>query len=87
MKLLDCRGGFLRYIGLMFRRNDAAIFDFDKEKNLKIHTYFMRYDIGCYFYDENWKVVDKKVALKPWQVYQTFEKARYLLEVPSQSLN
>ena len=44
-----------------------------------IHMWFVFFSLGVVWLDENYTVVDKKLA-KPWRIYAPKAPARYILE-------
>jgi uncharacterized membrane protein (UPF0127 family) len=74
-------------IGLMFSRRSTKplIFSFKKPVNLKIHSWFVFYEFLALWFDENMKLIDKKVV-KPFQVgILPSRKFKYLIEIPFHS--
>ena len=79
---------FKRFIGLMFENkkkfNYALIFSFPKESRIScsLHMLFVFYPINVIFLDSNKRIVDIKTNFKPFTMYSTSKKCRYLIELP-----
>jgi len=78
----------LRCIGLMFSRkshfNYGLIFDLNRETRIGagLHMFFVFFSINVVFLDSKKKVVDIKTKFKPFTVYTTNKKCRYIIEFP-----
>jgi len=74
--------------GLMFRKkfNGAIVLALPRSTriNASIHTFFMRFPIDVLFLDEEKRVVDKSLNIKPWTINKTPKKAaKYVVELPA----
>ncbi len=74
-----------RFMGLMFKKNvdQGLILKIPKGRSRRgsgIHMFFMRMPLDILFLDEG-KVVVDKVHLKPWQMYNPREPARFVVEL------
>jgi uncharacterized membrane protein (UPF0127 family) len=72
--------------GLMFHKKayldeHALIFIFDRLQYHGLHMFFVFYPINLLFLDENFKVVEFKKHFRPFTVYNSERKAKYVLEV------
>ena len=70
-----------RLMGYMFRKiphHEAIMI----KPCSSIHTYFMRFDIDVYFINENFEVISKIEALKPWKVVLPVRGAVNVIEIP-----
>lgn len=75
-----------KIIGLMFcsleRSKNLLLFDFEKDNNLAIHSFFVFFDFLTIWLDEKNRVVDFKV-IKPWTAsVKPKIKFRKMIEVP-----
>ena len=77
---------FMRFKGLMLKKDFEDAILFSKLKDSSIHTHFMRFEIDAYFLDEN-KVIFEKTTLTPWKFYRPSKKASYILECRKDKLN
>jgi uncharacterized membrane protein (UPF0127 family) len=81
-----CRSIGSKARGLMFRseeyvKNAALVFQFNKERCQSLHMFFVFYPIDVLFLDDKRKVVEMKEGFRPWQVYNTSKKAKYVIEL------
>ena len=82
----DLADSFLsRFMGLMFKGSikQGLVLKLPKGRSRHgsgIHMFFMRIPLDILFLDDEKKVVDK-VHLKPWQVYNPKEPARFVIEL------
>ena len=68
--------------GLMFRRKQNCVMEFSKEKKISLHMFFVFYPIDVLVLNENKKVVEIEKGLKPWTLWKSTEKGKYILETP-----
>ena len=75
---------FSKFIGLMFskKHNNTLIFNFNKEKIIHLHMFFVFYPIDVLFLNKSKVVVDKKENFKPFMFYKSKKKAMYAVELP-----
>lgn len=79
---------FKRAKGLMFSLqknfNYALIFDLQRSTvvGASIHMFFVFFPINIIYLNEKKEVVDIKKNLKPFQIYNTSKKTRYIIELP-----
>jgi hypothetical protein len=83
-----CRSVASKAKGLMFTNetcvNEAALlFEFKRPMMQSLHMFFVFYPIDVLFLDENKKVLDVKERFKPFTVYNSLEKSKYVIELPS----
>lgn len=78
-----------KFKGLMFEReknfNYALVFDLGKncKRRASIHMCFVFFPIDVLFLNEERKVVDIVLGLKPWTLNYTPKKnSRYIIELP-----
>lgn len=79
-----------KFKGLMFERKErfdyGLIFDFGREATweVSIHMLFVFFPIDLVYLNEQKKIVDIKLGIKPWALNYTPQKpARYLAELPA----
>jgi len=70
--------------GLMFSKKKTALFIFKTPRSITIHTWFMFYPIDLFFLDEQKNIIEVKKNMKPFSIYQSKNKAHFLVEVPSE---
>lgn len=60
--------GLEKYFGLMFRspNTSALLFEFEKETDLPIHSYFVFFPFTIIWYDAAGNIIEKRVVT-PWQ--------------------
>ncbi|WP_407454895.1 DUF192 domain-containing protein [Methanobrevibacter sp.] len=85
IKIINANSFFMRFKGLMLKKDiDFAILFYDL-KHSGIHTHFMRFEIDVYFLDKN-KIIFEKTTLKPWKLYKPKKQASYILETKKDRL-
>lgn len=85
IKIINADSFFMRFKGLMLKKDiDFAILFYDL-KYSGIHTHFMRFEIDVYFLDKN-KIIFEKTTLKPWKLYNPKKQASYILETKKDRL-
>ncbi len=73
-------------IGLMFSKQKNIIFEFKKEKKELIHMFFVFYPIDLIFLNKNKKIIELKQNLKPFTIYKSKNKAKYILELKKNTI-
>lgn len=73
--------------GLMFSKPKTLIFTFDKEKRILLHMFFVFFPIDVVFLDKNRRVVEIKTNFKPFIIYKSKRKAKYVIEFPLGMIN
>jgi len=71
----------------MFSKPQEARFEFPKEALWPVHTWFVRFPIDLYYYNAAGKLVEKKLGMEPWNIYNPCRKAKTLIEKPSEKAN
>ncbi len=84
-----CTNIYSKSIGLMFSRKSskALIFNFDKERIISLHMFFVFHPIDVLFLNKKKIVVDKKENFKPFTIYSSKKKAMYAIELPNGIIN
>ncbi len=77
---------FSKALGLMFSKPKTLIFIFKKEKIIPLHMLFVFYPIDILFLNQNKKIVEIKENLKPFTFYTPKNKAKYVIELPNQTI-
>ena len=73
---------FLSYAhGLMFRKKQNLIMIFPKERTISLHNFFVFYPIDVLVLDEDFKVIDLKKDFKPFTLWKSKKKAKYVVEL------
>lgn len=75
------RSSFSHALGLMFSKQKNLIFEFKKEMKNPIHMLFVFYPIDLVFLNKNKRIIELKKSIKPFKIYNTKNKAKYLLEL------
>ncbi len=77
-----------KFKGLMLKKEiKPLLFVFDKEKRYAFHTFFMLDEIGIIFISKDKKIVEKKL-IRPFKLFmKPKNKAKYVLEIPSNYLD
>ena len=64
------------------RREDfALVLAFDEEKKISLHMFFVFYPIDVLFLDENKRVVEMKKNFRPFAIYNSVKRAKYVVEL------
>ena len=82
--------GISKYTGLMFSKkikDKALVFEFKKERIALIHMFFVFFAIDLIYLDENKKIVELKKNLKPFSYYRPTNKAKYVVELMSGTID
>ncbi len=67
----------------MFSKKRILVFEFDKEKYHSLHMFFVFFPIDVIFLDKNKRVVEIKKNFKPFTIYNSKKKAKYIIEIPA----
>ena len=81
---------FSKALGLMFSRkikDEGLVFVFNKPRRIDLHMFFVFYPIDVLFLDEKKKVIEIKKKFRPFTVYLSKEKAKYVIEMPEGIIN
>ena len=76
-----CRSFFGQFKGLMFSKKKKIVFEFRKEKIIHLHMFFVFFPIYVYLLNEKKQVVEK-AFLRPWTIFSSKKKAKYVVESP-----
>ncbi len=77
-----CKTPLQQALGLMFSKKKTLLFELNKEKHLAIHNFFVFYPTSLIFLDKNKKVIEIKTNFRPFALYKSKTKAKYLIETP-----
>lgn len=70
-KIITAKTPFQQFFGLMFRKSmpyDYGLwFEFEKPKNIFIHSCFMRFNINILFFNEKYELIKIIKDMKPWK--------------------
>lgn len=88
-KELSCDHFLSKSIGLMFHPRKNMVMVFPEERRISIHTFFVFYPIEIIVVDKNKIVIEIRKNLKPFTVWNSSQKGKYLLELafPSNDYN
>lgn len=67
--------------GLMFRRKQNLIMIFSHEKQVSLHMWFVFFPIDVLILNEKKQVVEIKRNLKPFSLWSSAQKGKYVLEL------
>ena len=73
---------WLRFKGLMCRREQTSLHGLLLKGCPSVHTMFMRFDLQIIYLDENYMVLDTEI-LAPWKIGKIVKKTKHVYEVPS----
>jgi uncharacterized protein len=72
--------------GLMFSRRRNLIFALPRERFLTMHMFFVFYPIDVVFLDSRREIVELKARFRPFTLYRLKNRARYIIELQSASI-
>ena len=78
-------GIFSKALGLMFSKeikDIGYIFIFQTTLKVNLHMFFVFFPIDILFLDEDKRVVEVKHNLKPFRIYNSKIKAKFVIELP-----
>ncbi|HLC52364.1 MAG TPA: DUF192 domain-containing protein [Candidatus Nanoarchaeia archaeon] len=84
---LICKSFLSQARGLMFRRPQDLVMIFKKPKGISLHMFFVFYPIDVFLLKENKEVIEIKRNFKPFTIYKSKNKAKYIIETPSLGQN
>ena len=76
-----CKNIFSQSLGLMFRKKQNLIMEFDKERKIRLHMFFVFYPIDVLILDENKKIVEIKRNFRPFTFWNSKQKGKYVVEL------
>lgn len=86
IKTTICNNFLCQIIGLMFNPiKKNMIFVMNGKERVIMHTFFMFYKIDVLFLDNKKQVVEAKRKLRPFNLYRSRVKPKYVLEMPDAS--
>ena len=80
MKIVKANSFFMKFKGLMFKKNVNYGMLFYKTN--MIHTFFMRINIDIYGLDDNLIIIEKRKNIKPCSVV-VLKNSKNTLKIPS----
>ncbi len=80
IKVKKVKSVFGKATGLMFSKPHNLIFIFKDERKRSLHMLFVFFSIDVLFLDSKKKVVER-ATLKPFSLYTSKKKARYVIEL------
>lgn len=76
-----CTSFFSQARGLMFRRKRNLVMVFPGERKISLHMFFVFYPIDVLVVDGDKKIVEIKRNFKPFTVWNSSEKGKYVVEL------
>lgn len=76
---------FNKFLGLMFKRKSFStplVFNFKKQVNLKIHSFFVFFPFLAIWFDEDNKIIETKKVMPFRKNISPKRKFKSLLEIP-----
>ncbi|MBW2998815.1 DUF192 domain-containing protein [Candidatus Woesearchaeota archaeon] len=83
VKGIICGTLWSQFRGLMFSKKKTLIFEFKRSSRINLHMFFVFFKINLYFLNENKEVIEIKKDFKPFTIYLSKKKARYVIESPN----
>ena len=81
-KIIFARTFLQQSLGLMFKKDIphdyGVFFEFKKQKNIVVHTFFMRFNIDIIFFGENQKVIKIVKNMQPWKFIKVNDVKEFL---------
>ncbi len=78
-----CKNFLQHSKGLMFSGKKCLFFEFEREKYIPLHMFFVFFSIDVIYLDKNYRVVEIKKNLKPFWFYNPKKKAKFIVEAPA----
>ncbi len=78
---LYCKSFLSQARGLMLRSKKNLIMEFPEERYISLHNFFVFYPIDVYVLDKNKKVVEEKKNFKPFTLWTSSVKGKYVIEI------
>ncbi len=72
---------FLKAKGLMFSRKRTIVFEFNDEKIIPLHMFFVFFPIDVLFLDKSRRIVELKQNFMPFSFYTPKNRAKYVVEL------
>ena len=63
-------------------KDKGLVFIFQKARRMDLHMFFVFYPIDVLFLDDDKRVVEIKENFKPFTVYYSKNKVKYVIELP-----
>ncbi len=76
-----CKTWWSQARGLMFKNRQNLVMEFPSSRKISLHMFFVFYPIDVLILDENKKVVEIKRNFKPFTVWNSKEKGKYVVEI------
>lgn len=67
--------------GLMFRRKQNLVMEFATSRKIALHNFFVFYPLEVVIVDEDMKVVEVKKNFRPFTVWNSAVKGKYVIEL------
>ncbi len=83
IKGIMCKSIWSKTRGLMFSKKKILIFDMNKEIKINLHMFFVFFKINVYLINKDNKVCEIKENFKPYTLFNSRNKARYVIESPN----
>ncbi len=76
-----CDSFFSQARGLMLRGKRNLVMVFPSERKISLHMFFVFYAIDVLIVDSAMKIVEIKRNLKPFRVWNSSQKGKYVIEL------
>lgn len=86
-----CRSSASKARGLMFTNEsevlrNALVFEFSRAMHQSMHMFFVFYSIDVIFLDDKKRVIDMKENFRPFTVYNSRSRSRFVIELPKDTV-
>ena len=76
-----CNNLFTQSWGLMFRKKQNLLMNFNKEMKVRLHNFFVFFPIDVLILNEKKEIVEIKRNFKPFDFWNSKEKGKYVVEL------
>jgi len=76
-----CNNWISQARGLMFRRRQNLVMEFKNSRRISLHMFFVFFPIDVLVLDSNKKIVEVKRDFKPFTVWNSSVKGKYVVEL------
>ena len=80
-KEIYCKSIFSQAWGLMFRKKQNLIMEFNSEKKISLHMFFVPFPIDVLIVNKDKEIVEIKENFRPYTFWKSKEKGKYVIEL------